>query len=105
MAKEIKRHLSKQEIEDWNALYQYVRKNVMGYDENQALSRNMILRLKGLLNNKFMANNHIADTSNYSFQVVLNTFKFCMPEIQKGLRNNSFRDENHKFNYIKLIEI
>lgn len=105
MAKTTKKRLSLQEKEDWDELYQYVRKNVMGYDENQSLSRTTVLRLKGLLNNKYMANNNIDDTANYSYKVVLNTFKFCMPDIQKGLKVNNFRDENHKINYIfKIVE-
>ena len=99
------KHLTEQDKIDWDNLYQYVRHNVLGYDDNQSLSRNMVLRLKGLLNNKFMANNNIEDTANYTYQLVLNTFKFCMPDIQRGLRSNSFRDENHKFNYVmKIVE-
>lgn len=104
-AKRTNKHMSKQDIEDWTALYEYVRKNVMNYDDNQSLSRSMVLRLKGLLNNKFMANNNIKDTANYSYQTILNTFKFCMPNIQKTLRTNNWVDENHKFNYIlKIVE-
>ena len=103
MTKVTKKHMSMKEKEEWDALYQYIRHNVLGYDENQSLSKNMVLRIKGLLSNKFMANNNIADTANYSYDIVLNTFKFCMPDIQKALNNNSFQDENHKFNYILRI--
>ena len=100
-----KKHMSQQDKADWEELYEYVRHNVLGYDENQSLSRPMIFRLKGLLNNKFMANNNIEDTANYSFRVVLNTFKFCMPDIRRGLQNNRFKDEGHKFNYVlKIVE-
>lgn len=103
MAKTTKKRMPKKDQEMWDALYKYVRHNVMGYDEKQSLSRNMVLRLKGLLNNKFMANNNIEDTADYSYEVVLNTFKFCSPDIQRGLRNNNFTDENHKFNYVLRI--
>ena len=97
--------MSKEESKDWDALYQYVRFNVMGYDENQSLSTKMVLRLKGLLVNKFIENYNVEDTANYSYKVALNTFKFCMPDIQRGLRNNSFKDEDHKFNYVmKIVE-
>ena len=55
--------------------------------------------------NKFIENYNIPDTANYPYQVVLNTFKFCTPDIQKCLASNSFRDEMHKFNYvIKIVE-
>lgn len=105
MAKTPKERMTDEEIEDWNALYEYVRCNVLGYDKNQSLSRNTVLRLKGLLKNKFMANNNTENTANYSFKVVLNTFKFCMPDIQRGLQANSFVDEDHKTNYVmKIVE-
>lgn len=105
MSRTAKKHMSKQDIEEFDELYEYVRSNVLGYDKNQSLSRNMVLRLKGLANNKYIANNNIKDTANYSFKTILLTFKFCMRDIQKGLANNSFRDETHKFNYImKIVE-
>ena len=96
--------MSEEEKRDWQELYEYV-KRIMNYDENQALTRNMILRLKGLLNNKFMANKNIKSTANYSYKHILNTFKLCYPQIQKALRTNIFKDENHKFLYItKIVE-
>ena len=105
MAKVNSKRMSVKDKENWTELYEYVRKNIMGYDENQSLSKNMVLRLKGLLTNKFMANNNIDDTSNYSYETILLTFKFCMPDIQRGLKGSSFRDETHKFNYVlKIVE-
>ena len=58
-----------------------------------------------LLTNKFIENNHIKDTANYSYETILNTFKYCQPQIEKALRTNQFKDEMHKFNYIlKIVE-
>ena len=97
--------MTEKEKQDWEALYMYVKSNIMNYDENQALSNTMVLRLKGLLTNKFMENNNIASTANYSYETILNTFKFCSVEISKALRTNRFVDEQHKFNYIlKIVE-
>lgn len=105
MAKQSKKTMSAQDKADWDELYNYVRYKVLGYDHNQSLSRTMVLRLKGLLSNKFIENNNIEDTANYSYSIVLTTFKFCSLDIQRGLRSNSFKDENHKFNYIiKIVE-
>lgn len=105
MAKTTKKHMSKDDKLMWEQLYTYVKTSVLCYDENQSLSKHQVLRLKGLLNNKFMANNNISDTANYSYEIVLNTFKYCKPNIEKGLRNNTFADENHRFNYIvKIVE-
>ena len=97
--------MTEKEKQDWELLYMYVKSNIMGYDENQALSSTMVLRLKGLLTNKFIENNNIQSTANYSYETILNTFKFCLPDIQRALRINNFKDESHKFNYIlKIVE-
>ena len=99
-----KKKMTEKEKQDWEALYFYV-KGLLGYDENQALSSTMVLRLKGLLTNKFMENNNIESTANYSYEVILNTFRYCSPDIQRALRTNNFKNEQHKFLYItKIVE-
>lgn len=96
--------MTEEEKMSWENLYYYV-KNLLGYDENQALSSTMVLRLKGLLTNKFIENNNIESTANYSYETILNTFKFCSPEISKALRTNRFADEMHRFNFVlKIVE-
>lgn len=96
--------MTEKEKKDWEALYMYV-KNLLGYDENQALSSTMVLRLKGLLTNKFIENKNIEDGANYSYETILNTFKFCSPDIYRALRTNNFKNEQHKFLYItKIVE-
>ena len=100
-----KKKMTEKEKRDWEALYMYVKSNIMNYDENQALSSTMVLRLKGLLTNKFIENGNIKDGANYSYEVILNTFKYCSPQIQKALRTNSWTSESHKFNYVlKIVE-
>ena len=97
--------MTEKEKQDWESLYNYVKSNIMGYDENQALSSTMVLRLKGLLTNKFIENNNIESTANYSYETILNTFKYSSIDIQKVLRTNNWKDEMHKFNYIlKIVE-
>ena len=99
-----KKKMTEKEKQDWEVLYLYV-KRLLGYDENQALSSTMVLRLKGLLTNKFMENNNIKSTANYSYETILNTFKFCKLDIDKALRTNNFKNEQHKFLYItKIVE-
>lgn len=100
-----RKKMTKEEKIAWDELYTYVKKNIMGYDDDQALSNAMVLRLKGLLTNKFMENNNIQSTANYSYETILNTFKYSYLDIQKALRTNNFKDESHKFNYIlKIVE-
>ena len=99
-----KKKMSEEQKIAWENLYYYV-KNLLGYDENQALSGTMVLRLKGLSTNKFIENNNIKDGANYSYEVILNTFKFCSPQIGKALKTNSWTNEMHRFNYIlKIVE-
>ena len=99
-----KKKMTEKEKQDWENLYYHV-KNLLGYDENQALSSTMVLRLKGLSTNKFIENGNIESTANYSYETILNTFKFSSLDIQRALRTNSFKDEQHKFNYIlKIVE-
>ena len=99
-----KKKMTEKEKQDWEALYFYV-KNLLGYDENQALSSTMVLRIKGLLTNKFIENKNIENSANYSYEVILNTFKYCKLDIEKALRTSNFKDEHHKFNYIlKIVE-
>ena len=99
-----KKKMTEEEKMAWESLYYYV-KNLLGYDENQALSSTMVLRLKGLLTNKFMENSKIESTANYSYETILNTFKYSSLDIQKALRTNTFKDEMHRFNYIlKIVE-
>lgn len=97
--------MTEKERAEFDSLYRYVKNDILGYDEDQSLSNNMVLRLKGLSTNKFMENNSIKSTANYSYETILNTFKFCSPDIQRALRTNNFKDEQHKFNYIiKVVE-
>lgn len=99
-----KKKMTEKEKQDWESLYYYV-KNLLNYDENQALSSTMVLRLKGLLTNKFIENNNITSTANYSYETILATFKFCSQDINKALQTNRFADEMHKFNYLlKIVE-
>ena len=99
-----KKKMTEKEKQDWEALYFYV-KNLLGYDENQALSSTMVLRLKGLLTNKFIENKNIESMANYSYETILNTFKLCSPDIQRALRTNNFKNEMHRFNFIlKIVE-
>lgn len=96
--------MTEEEKASWEQLYYYV-KNLLGYDENQALSSQMVLRLKGLLTGKFIENKNIQDNAGYSYDIILATFKYCKPDIDKALRTNRFQNEQHKFLYItKIVE-
>lgn len=105
MAKKPKKHMSKEEKEALDILYEYVKTNIMKYDEDQALPSKYVMRLKGMLHGKYYESYSTKDWANYSYDVIINTFKYSMPDIQRALQTVSFKDEEHKFNYImKIVE-
>ena len=81
-----RKRMTKEEKEQWDELYSYV-KVLMGYDEKTALDRYFVLRLKGLKEGKFIANNKTKLYGEYTFQEILATFMYCKSEITiaKGL--------------------
>ena len=99
----IKKSYNNRKDKDWLELCAYVHDTVLEYDNNQSLSRFMLFRLKGLQKNQYIANNRASVTANYSFVVILNTFKFCAFEIEKAKRTKSFESEQHRFNYFCTI--
>lgn len=94
-----------QERKEFDELYQFVKKKIFMYDDNQSLSRFSVLRLKGLTTSKYIENKHIKGASHYSYAVILNTFRFCMSDIIRAVQYQTFTDETHKMNYVlKIVE-
>ena len=102
MAKVPKRKMTEQEKIAWDDTYEYM-KELLGYDENQMLPRSLILRLRGLVNGQFIANNKARENAHYSFHTLLATLKYSSPDIKYALDNVRFRNESHKINYIMRI--
>lgn len=103
MAKRPKEKMTEQEIAEWDELYQYVRKNILGYDENQKVPQYMVIRLKGLREGNYMANRRLPKNANYPYPTILNTFKLCYRDIKYAMSHKSFKNENHKVNYIMAV--
>lgn len=89
--------------DDWLELCAYVEKDILGYDENMKIPRSLYLRLRGLSRGQFMANNSHAKYSEYSYSVILYTFKYSKVSIDNAIRSKSFKSENNKINYIMAI--
>lgn len=98
-----RKKMSEEEKRDWDKLYFYVHDVIMGYDEKTALDRYFVLRLKGLTEGKFIANNRTKLYGEYTFKEILATFIYCKSEIVKGLTFNDFKDNQHKINYIMFL--
>lgn len=92
-----------QNEEKFQELCEYVKKEIMGYDKNQKLTKHMILRLRGASEGKFIANKVTAPMAHYPFDVILLTFKYIKPRLDDIMRTKTFNSEEHKFNYIMII--
>lgn len=93
------------EKEQWNKLYQYVRKEILLYDKSQSIPPSLVLRLKGLRKGKYIENKKIEDKADYSYEIVLYTFQICKSTIMSSISNKTFQNEKNKFNYIcKIVE-
>lgn len=103
MGRPKQKKMTEQDKKEWDELYEYVKLKVMGYDEKQKLSTNMILRLKGLRYGKGMQNNKVPDAADYSYGLILITFKYCSQNIQNALRSINFTSEEGKFAYLSRI--
>lgn len=80
-------------------------KSLYGYDENQILTRFTVLRIRGIVNGKFCANNNCLNIAKYSYEILYYTIIFCKNSIVYAIKNNNFKNESHMTNYIfKIIE-
>lgn len=96
--------MTKQEKEEWNELCDYVKLEILKYDNSIKFPKHMVLRLKGLKDGKFIANKNTQSQGNYSFSEILMTFKINKILILNSTQEvNKFKDETHKINYIMAI--
>ena len=93
------------EKEQWDKLYQYVKKEILMYDKSQSIPSNLILRLKGLSKGKYMENRSQKDKADYSYEIILYAFQISRPAIISALNGKTFDTEMQKFNYIcRIVE-
>ena len=92
------------EEKKFQELCNYVKKEIMGYDENQKLSPYICLRLRGMKDGKFIANKVTTSMAHYSYEIILLTFKYIKHHgLDNLLSTKTFNSEQHKFNYIMKI--
>lgn len=89
---------------DWDELYNYVKIEILNYTDKK-MPKDMILRLIGLKDGKFFANNNVKIEAKYDYKLILLTFKLMKGTILNYLNSVEFKDERHKINCImKIIE-
>lgn len=95
--------MSATEKKQFDELYQYVRKEILLYDDTQSIPSDLVLRLKGLSTGKLLENKKQTDKANYSYKIILYTFQICKPKIMSAIHGKDFSSERQKFNYICAI--
>ena len=104
MKKNSKHAFTQKDIENWDKLYLYV-KELFGYDEHMRLPKHFLLRIKGMSKGQYIVNNNTANKKEYSFEVIRYAFMISSPDIKRALKNNKFKNEEHKINHVlKIVE-
>lgn len=89
---------------DWDELYNYVKVEILKYTDKK-MPKEMVLRLVGLKDGKFYANNNTKKEATYDYKLILLTFKLMKGTILTCIQNTEIKDERHKVNLImKIIE-
>lgn len=91
------------EYNKWTELYEYVKKEVMGYTKEKQLTPNMRTKLQSLRNGSFVRKGVVMNNQGYDYDVILTTFKAKKVEIENATFGKVFEDDNHKFNYTMII--
>ena len=92
---------------EWIDLCEYVKKEILQYDDNMKLPKHLILKLQGLKKGLHIANNNIESEACYDDYTILCAFKLCKRKILDYLVKNEtkIKDETHKINLIvKMVE-
>jgi hypothetical protein len=91
----------KEDNQDWIKLCEYVKKEVLQYNEDMKMPKYLILRLRGLVKGQFLANKNIKPNAEYEYKTILYTFKICKPKfLQCGIQ---YKDERHKINTLMMF--
>jgi len=91
----------------WVRLCEYVKLEILEYDNEMKFPPYLALKLKGLGYGNYIANNNVEHQANYGYDVLLVAFKLNRRKIVDYLHRNDkkIKDEKHKINIImKMIE-
>lgn len=92
---------------EWIELCEYVKKEILQYDDNMKFPKYLALKLRGLKKGLHIANNNIESETCYDDYTILCAFKICRKKILDYLSKNEskIKDEKHRINLIvKIVE-
>ena len=87
----------------WDALYMYVKNNVLELDPKLHLNRYTVLRLRGMAQGCFVGRDINEQDLTYGYKVVLLAFDKMCPLIKYGFQNKKFHDMKHKINWMFAV--
>ena len=98
------------EKKEWSELYNYVKKEILFYDDNQNIPQNICRKLKGIRTGKFIENRLIENQAEYPYKIILYTSpppppppRYADQEYWLHYLKKHFNAEMQKVNYICAI--
>ena len=89
-----KQRVTSQEEQDWwDALYMYVKNDILELDPKLHLNQYTVLRLRGMAQGCF----------TYGYRVILAAFSKMAPLIKYGFQTKTFNNLQHKVNWMMSI--
>lgn len=93
------------ENSDWDKVYKYFQKDILGLSDGAQLSPHATERLLGLRVGRYKPNasNTRVLKSGYSFATILYTMKYSKRSIDRALNTVEFKDDQHRVDYLMKI--
>lgn len=94
--------LKKEEYSDWDLVYKYFRKEILGLEETKKLQQHEINRLLGLRLGQYYqrGNNTMILPRGYTYKEILITLKVVKPKVHSYLATGNFANHKHKIDGI-----
>lgn len=91
-----------EEYKKWSKLYDYVRYDILDYENNMKLPPYATQKLHDLKNNGSRKKGAVLN-SGYPCEVILTTFKLKKWDIKEGIIKKGIKEESQKINYIVAV--
>ena len=87
----------------WDALYMYVKNDVLEMDPKLNLNQYTVLRLRGMAQGCFVGQKREDCDLTYGYRVVLAAFSKMTPLIKYGFQTKTFNNLQHKVNWMMSV--
>lgn len=95
-----KRKTSDEEKQWFDTVYEYVKNSIFELDPKLKLPQYAIIRLRGMAQGRFVGKDREKCDLTYGYRVVLATFEKMAPLLKYGLKNKTFKNQQHKINWV-----